>query len=97
MNRLVALGGTGGGGENADEAERQLAVFNQLTETKSTLEQMRSYSKAMNAYLRGGVEKIGVDARNALSVGAETSGGYWVQPATTGALMKEDLRDLARS
>lgn len=84
VNRL-ALGGADTQANN--DVAKHLEVFNALTGQSLDAKAYSEYTKALETYMRRG-EKVGGIA-NALSVGSDPSGGYWVTPDRSGALQQK--------
>lgn len=57
-----------------------------ITIDDETMESYQNYKKALWIYVRRG-DAINQDIRNALSVGSDPDGGYWVMPDTSGRLI----------
>jgi HK97 family phage major capsid protein len=65
--------------------------------TDDDMTAFRAYKGAMNEYLRRGPQALlDPNIQAALSTGADTSGGYWLQPATSARVLEwlEDLSPL---
>lgn len=56
--------------------------------TAAEVEAYRAYKKAFNKYLRVGGRALSPEYRAALSVGSDPAGGYFVEPDTTGRIVK---------
>lgn len=61
-----------------------------------------AYKAAFEKWIRAGEEKLTPDERKALSVGDQTSGGFWVEPATSDIIIRKmfetsDMRAIASS
>jgi HK97 family phage major capsid protein len=87
VNRINLSGGASNIAADAETFNRNLKVFNRLTGRDNEADDYRNYRKAVDAYLRSGDKAISNEMRNALSVGAESSGGYWVLPDTSGQMV----------
>lgn len=87
VNRINLSGGDANLA-NANLGEK-LEVFNTLTGQALDAEGYAGYRKAVNAYLRKGDKGMKGDLLNSLSVGADASGGYWVQPDMSGPMVKK--------
>jgi HK97 family phage major capsid protein len=84
-----------GGQEATANEARSAARFFSLVRNEQVdevsagdVETFRAYKKAFNKYLRKGADSIGTDARNALQVGADPAGGYFVEPDSSGRIVK---------
>jgi len=83
-----AFGGTG------EAAEKEQALANQffsavrgepVNASEGEIESVREYRPAFQGYLRRGDKGLG-ELQNALSVGSDPDGGYWVMPDTGGRI-----------
>lgn len=68
--------------------ERGEKVDEDAVATEADVASYRAYKKAFNKYLRVGSKALTPDVRNALSVGSDPSGGYFVEPDTTGRIVQ---------
>lgn len=89
INAMVAAGGSNGAQDIQIEAHK----FFNIVSGKPVLpgdvdvQAYKDYKDAFNAYLRYGDKAISADYRNALTVGSDPGGGYWVNPDTSGKMM----------
>lgn len=80
-----------GGGIVADarhvEARQFFALVSgrKIEDVEPDIEAYNAYHNAFNAYLRRG-NSLGMDVQNALSVGSDPDGGYWVMPSMAGRI-----------
>jgi HK97 family phage major capsid protein len=88
----------GGGDVDATRAElkaarefvamRRSVRPDEVTDKQVDLDEYRAYKSAFNAMLRRGDKAVSADIQNALSVGSNPEGGYWVPPDTSGRIIE---------
>ena len=86
-NENVAAIGLSGGANGADA--ESLRAFAQIAGDDATPENYRNYVSGMNAYLRRGADKAGVQVMAAMQVGSDPNGGYTVTPDMSGRIVKK--------
>lgn len=85
-SKLVQRGGLGGSGDAAMEDARKfyaMVMGMSVFDVQPDLEAYQAYCKAFNAYLRRGQKGF----QNALEVGSDPGGGYYVTPDTSGEIV----------
>ncbi|MGB4107760.1 MAG: phage major capsid protein [Alphaproteobacteria bacterium] len=91
----LSIGRNGlGGGDGEVDIRAQAANFFTMMSGKlvkpsdADVEKFQSYQEGLNSYCRQGGEKLSSDIRNALSVGADSGGGYFVPPERSAQVIK---------
>lgn len=88
MNGMALNGGGNGAKDMQAEAQKFYNMVNQrpVLPGEVDVQAYKDYKPAFNAYLRKGEKAIPRDFQNALSVGSDPDGGYWVTPDTSGRI-----------
>lgn len=87
VNRLSV--GPNGSDKNVEKEAREFfSMVNQrqILPGEVDVQAYSDYKPAFDAYLRKGDKAINRDYQNAMSVGSDPDGGYWVTPDTTGRI-----------
>lgn len=93
-------GATGKAAEVETKANAEFARWIGTNDLSKAQEHRLLYKAAFDKYLRSGTEGLSVDERKALSVGDQTSGGFWVEPAQSDVIIRKmfetsDMRAIA--
>ena len=89
LNRMN-LGGRGGSSDDQKKFENHLEIFRDRTGIKNaTPEHMDAYRNAFMNYIRFGPDRLSAEMRNALSVGSDPNGGFWVMPDLSGRIVEK--------
>jgi HK97 family phage major capsid protein len=87
------VGGEGGPVDDAVHARAFYSLVRNVAPDSiqlgdADLEGYRAYKRAMNQYLRFGDKALTPDLRNAMSVGSDPNGGFFVTPDTNGRIVE---------